>query len=70
MKWTKYIAVLLIALYSCNSHKPEQKTDKKIITVSILPEKYFVEKIAGDHYKINVMIPPMILPVPLLMPIS
>ncbi len=30
---------------------------KQLITVSILPQKYFVEKIAGDRYNINVLIP-------------
>ena len=28
------------------------------ITVSILPQKYFVEQIVGDAYPINVMLPP------------
>ncbi|MFC1504201.1 metal ABC transporter solute-binding protein, Zn/Mn family [Spirochaetota bacterium] len=31
---------------------------KDIITVTILPQKYFVEKIAGDKYTVNVMVPP------------
>ena len=31
--------------------------------VSVLPQKYFVEKIAGDHFNINVMIPPGASPV-------
>ena len=30
---------------------------KKIITVSIAPFKYFVEKIAGDEFSINIMVP-------------
>lgn len=30
---------------------------KKIITVSIAPYKYFVEKIAGDEYSVNIMVP-------------
>jgi zinc transport system substrate-binding protein len=31
---------------------------KKIISVSILPQKYFVEAVAGDKFTVNVMIPP------------
>jgi zinc transport system substrate-binding protein len=31
---------------------------KKIITVSIAPFKYFVEKIAGDEFSVNIMVPP------------
>ncbi|MFO7708087.1 MAG: zinc ABC transporter substrate-binding protein, partial [Desulfobacterales bacterium] len=28
------------------------------VTVSVLPQKYFVQRIVGDDYQINVMIPP------------
>lgn len=31
---------------------------RPVLTVSILPQKYFVEKIAGDIYQVNVLIPP------------
>lgn len=34
------------------------KETKKIITVSILPQKYFIQRIAGDRFDVNVMIPP------------
>ena len=30
--------------------------DIKNVTVSILPQKYFVEKIAGDKINVNVMV--------------
>ncbi len=56
-----WLAVFVLILTSCN-HNPVQ-TGKKTITVSILPEKYFVEKIAGDRYMVNVMIPPGASPV-------
>lgn len=29
-----------------------------MVTVSILPQKYFVERIAGDYLQVNVMVPP------------
>lgn len=32
-------------------------TSERIITVSIAPFKYFVEAIAGDDFKVNVMVP-------------
>ncbi len=32
--------------------------EKPVITVSILPQKYFVDKIAGDKVVVNVMVPP------------
>lgn len=44
---------------SCR-HKP---TAHRIVSVSILPQKYLVERIAGDYLEVNVMIPPGINPV-------
>lgn len=57
------IYILLFAatlLFSCSNNKAPRKTqpEKAVITVSILPEKTFVEKIAGNDFKVNVLIPP------------
>jgi zinc transport system substrate-binding protein len=51
-----FILTSLAILFGCKTN-PEG-TSKKIISVSILPQKYFVEAITGDKYRINVMIPP------------
>jgi zinc transport system substrate-binding protein len=54
--------VLLLAIViifgSCNSKKTQNEEPGKFITVSILPQKTFVEKIAGDDFVVNVLIPP------------
>ena len=50
------IITSLAILFGCKIN-PEGSA-KKIISVSILPQKYFVEAITGDIYRINVMIPP------------
>ncbi|MBU8891212.1 MAG: zinc ABC transporter substrate-binding protein [Bacteroidales bacterium] len=63
MKILKVLILLTLILPACNSPKENQPDIKKTITVSILPQKYFVEKIAGDHFNINVMIPPGASPV-------
>ncbi|MDZ4204740.1 MAG: zinc ABC transporter substrate-binding protein [Bacteroidales bacterium] len=34
------------------------KNNQPSITVSILPHKYLVERIVGDHFKVNVLTPP------------
>ena len=47
--------LLLLILISCVSHRGD--TGEKIITVSIAPFKYFVKEIAGDDFKVNVMVP-------------
>lgn len=49
------LAFLLFLLISCTKKTGNHKA---VISVSILPQKYFVEQIAGDHFEINVLIPP------------
>lgn len=50
------ILFLVIVLAAC-TNKNKQAANNTI-TVSILPQKYFVEQIAGDAFPINVMLPP------------
>lgn len=35
-----------------------KKIETPVVTVSILPQRYFVRRIVGDNYRVNVMIPP------------
>ncbi|VAW24069.1 Zinc ABC transporter, substrate-binding protein ZnuA [hydrothermal vent metagenome] len=50
---------LLLMLAFLGSCRPGKKAgEKDVITVSILPQKTFIEKIAGDDFKVNVLIPP------------
>jgi zinc transport system substrate-binding protein len=55
----KTIIILLSAIlfFSCGSNR---KTDpgKPTVTVSILPQKTFVEAIAGDDFNVQVLVPP------------
>lgn len=55
-----YILFLISSmLFSCNGKTG--KTDEiktPVITVSLLPQKKFIEKIAGNDFKVNVLIPP------------
>lgn len=46
---------LILIVFGCNSKLP---TDKMVISVTILPQKHFVEKIAGDLVHVNVLVPP------------
>lgn len=45
----------LLFLFGCNDSKVKSTNDT--ITVSILPQKYILEQIAGDRYQINVLVP-------------
>ena len=58
MKKLIFLLITISFLSACNSKKSTNKNAGNAITVSILPEKTFVEKIAGEDFKINVLIPP------------
>lgn len=51
----KIILFILISAFGCTT---TQTTDKPIVAVSILPQKFFVEKIAGDLAEVQVLVPP------------
>jgi zinc transport system substrate-binding protein len=55
MKRLLTICCLIAIVAACS---PVQKSEKAGITVSILPQKYFVERIAGDRFDIHVITPP------------
>ena len=51
------IFCFLIILFIISCGRQSTDTGDRIITVSIAPFKYFVEEIAGDDFKVNVMVP-------------
>lgn len=60
MRWLDLIIgsiglVTLLGWSGCKNKSTE--TSVKTITVSILPQKYLIQQIAGDKFKINVLVP-------------
>lgn len=51
----KLATLLLVLVFACSG---PSKSDKATIFVTILPQHYFVEKIAGDLVHIEVLVPP------------
>lgn len=51
----KFVYVLVFILVACQS---KQKETSNLVSVSILPQKYFVDQIAGDLLQVNVLVPP------------
>lgn len=51
----KLIYLLVLLLFGCNSNTGNFG---KLVTVSILPQKYFVDQISGGLVKVNVLVPP------------
>jgi len=58
MRLLKYLSwlILILCLGSCKQGSVS-KNDTKVISVSILPQKYIVSQIAGDKISINVLVP-------------
>lgn len=48
-----YFIFSLLLLISCNS----KQVDEKLISVTIEPQRFFAEKIAGDKFKIHSVVP-------------
>jgi len=64
MKHNKYLLTVFsviaaaAALVGCTATRAAEETEKLNVTVSILPEAYFVERIGGDLVNVNVMVGP------------
>lgn len=53
---------LMIGLLLSGCFSGNQKSKDKVLFVSILPLKYFADKIVGDLYKVEVTVPPGVSP--------
>jgi len=49
-----FVTILFLSFIAC---KPQQKPEKDTISVSIEPQRYFMEQIVGDKYNVNTVIP-------------
>ncbi|MFO7810486.1 MAG: zinc ABC transporter substrate-binding protein [Candidatus Delongbacteria bacterium] len=59
MKRSIFLALILILFVSCVKNS---SNSKPVISVSILPQEYFVKRITGDKFNINVLLPPGVSP--------
>lgn len=55
MKKIYYLLFLVLVLFSCNMGKNE---NSKTLTVTIEPQRYFLEQIVGDKFEVNTLVPP------------
>jgi zinc transport system substrate-binding protein len=56
MRYFVYVVILLMVFSGCGPQTPRNE-EKPIVLVSILPQKTFVAKIAGDDFDISILIP-------------
>lgn len=50
--------VILLVFSMCVTPQKQTESKKEKLFVSILPLKYFTDKIVGDHFDVDVMVPP------------
>lgn len=59
LNWKKsWLAVIMTGFLLWGCGNPGSRNPKPVVLVSILPQKTFVEKIAGDLVTVSVLIPP------------
>ncbi|NLY25461.1 MAG: zinc ABC transporter solute-binding protein [Bacteroidales bacterium] len=57
----KYLSILSLSLLllACNSAtKNKDAAQERVVTVTIEPQRFFLELLAGDEYSINTLVPP------------
>lgn len=52
------LLLLIVSLAACAPARPAAEQDGLVVTVSIEPQAYFCERIAGDLVTVTVMVPP------------
>lgn len=50
--------MLLLLAIACNPSAKNESGEKKILTVTIEPQRYFLDHIVGDAYVVNTLVPP------------
>jgi zinc transport system substrate-binding protein len=53
-----FITIVLLAFIAGSCNNPSGRSVDRTVTVTIPPIAWFVETIAGDNFKVNVMLPP------------
>lgn len=56
MRYIFLVIIVLLMITGCGQRAPKTG-DKQVILVSILPQKTFVEKIAGNDFNVSVLVP-------------
>lgn len=52
------LVVFGFIMLGCNSQKSKEQNQKSTITVSILPQKYLIDRLTDNAFEVNVMVPP------------
>jgi zinc transport system substrate-binding protein len=52
------ILAIVLSTLALSCHPPREVGEKPVISVSILPQEYFLQQLAGELVDVNVLIPP------------
>lgn len=58
MKKIYLLIFLAVLIVGCQSASKKNESDKKILTVTIEPQRYFLDNIVGEAFKVNTLVPP------------
>lgn len=58
MKYFFLCVAAAFTIFASSCKSPQMNDSRQVLVVSILPQSYFVQKIAGDNYRVEVMVPP------------
>lgn len=56
----RFLGLVLIGLilFGCNFPKPKEQSSRVTVSVSILPQKYLIDRLTDSSLDVNVMVPP------------
>lgn len=57
-KYFSILLILILAVACNNASKNRSELEKPLLTVTIEPQRYFLEQLASEDYRINTLVPP------------
>lgn len=57
-KYFFILLTLLLTVACSNASKDKSETEKPLLTVTIEPQRYFLEQLVGSDYRVNTLVPP------------
>ncbi len=57
-KYLSILLILLLAVACSGGSNNRNEAEKRLLTVTIEPQRYFLEQLAGEDYRINTLVPP------------
>lgn len=56
--WLSALSAVIMLMLLSGCQNPNESTDELIVTVTIVPQQFFVKELGKDQFQVNIMIPP------------